>query len=155
MKRMVIALLIVTTSFTLCSPSFGQDVLADHRVRGLKGLSAVTIVFRPNTPTEIISEKEWADMVEVRLHRDVPELKLMDTNNAPWLKLSVITTHAGGSLELSVYRWVRILDSKEEILAKVWSDSRTLFGKLSKKSLQESLNTLLTSFAADYVRSKR
>jgi hypothetical protein len=141
MKRTVLALLFVITSFTLSPSCFGQDVLADNRVRGLKGLSTVSLAFRPNTPTEIISLKEWGDMVELRLHRDIPELKLTDTNNPPWLELGIITSDAGGFLGLSVYRWVRVLDSKEEILAKVWDDSRVVLGKLSNKRCQiHSLN---------------
>jgi hypothetical protein len=69
--------------------------------------------------------------------------------------LSVITTDAGGFLELSVYRWVKVLDSSEDIFSKVWWDSRVVFGGVSKKSLQQSLDALLTSFAADYFRAKR
>ena len=59
----------------MLSPSYGQDVLAGHRVRGLKGLSALAIIIRPNTPTEFITVEEWRDIMELRLHRDVPELK--------------------------------------------------------------------------------
>jgi hypothetical protein len=135
MKRTVLALLLVITSFALSPPCFGQDTLADHKVRGLKGLSAVARVFRFNTQTGIISPKEWTDMVELRLHREVPELKFTGTDNdaAPWLELSVITTDRGAVLELSVYRWVRVLDSKEEIIAKVWWNKVGLFGTVSKK----------------------
>ncbi len=95
-------------------------------------------------------------MVELGLHRDVPELKVSDATNArDWLELSVITTDAGGFLQLSVYRWAKILDSGEDVFSNVWSDSRVVFGGVSKRSLRESLDALLTSFAADYFRAKR
>ena len=156
MKRAVLAFVLLTASVILSEPCFGQDALAEHKVRGLKGLRTLGVVVRPNTPREIASLKEWGDMVELGLHRDVPELNLSNATNAPaWLELSVITTDAGGFLELSVYRWVKVLDSSEDIFSKVWWDSRVVFGGVSKKSLQQSLDALLTSFAADYFRAKR
>ncbi len=95
-------------------------------------------------------------MVELGLHRRVPELALSDTMNVQaWLELSVITTEAGGFLEVSVYRWVRVLDSDEDVFSKVWWDKRVVFGGASRKYLQEVLDVLLTSFAADYYRAKR
>lgn len=154
MKRTVLGWLLVFNSFVLSSPCSGQNILEGHKVRGLKGITGISVVLSVNTLTEFFTTKEWTDIVELGLHSKVPELNLRDTNDAPWLELSVITTRTGGNLELSVYRWVRVLDSKEEILAKVWWDSRAVYGNLSKKGLKEELNILLTSFAADYVRSK-
>ncbi len=95
-------------------------------------------------------------MIEIGLHRNVPGLALSDAKKSPdWYELSIITTDAGGFIEISVYRWVKVLASGEEVLAKVWWDSRAIFGAVSKQVVQESLDALLTSFAADYLRSKR
>ena len=132
-----------------------QDVLAVHKVNGLKGLRSVAVVIRPNMPREVASLKEWGDMVEVGLHRKVPDLIVSDTKAADWLELNIITTDAGGFVEICVYRWVRVLASGEEVFAKVWSESRAIFGGVSKQAVKESLDTLLTSFSADYLRSKR
>lgn len=133
-----------------------QDVLAAHKVNALKGLRSVAVVLRPNMPREVATIKEWGDMIEVGLHRKVPDLVVSDTNkSSDWFVLNVITTDAGGFVEICLYRWVRVLASGEEVFAKVWSESRAIFGWVSKQSVQESLDTLLTSFAADYLRSKR
>lgn len=135
----------------------GQDALAADKVNALKDLRSVAIVLRLNTPREIASLKEWGDMIEVGLHRRVPDLIVVsDTKKAPnWFELNIITTNEGGFVEISVYRWVRVLASGEEVVAKVWWDARAIFGGVSKQAVQESIDTLLTSFAADYLRSKR
>lgn len=156
MKHVLLTLVLLATAVFLTEPCLGQDPLAEHKIRGLKGLRTLAVVVRPNTPGEIATLKEWVDMVELGLHRDVPELKVSDATNArDWLELSVITTDAGGFLQLSVYRWAKILDSGEDVFSNVWSDSRVVFGGVSKRSLRESLDALLTSFAADYFRAKR
>ena len=156
MRYTFVSLVFLTTSVMLSGLSLGQDALAEYKVKGLKGLRTVSVVIRPNTPREVASLKEWGDMLEVGLHRVVPELTLSKATNGPaWLELSVVTTDAGGAIEISVYRWVKVLDSSEEIFSKVWSDSRFVFGSVSKESLRESLDTLLTSFAADFIRAKR
>lgn len=156
MKHALLVFVVLTTPLILPQPCFGQDPLAEDKIRGLKGLRTLAVVIRLNTPREIAGLKEWGDMVEVGLHRNVPELNRSKVRSAPaWLELSVITTDEGGFLELSVYRWAKILDSGEEIFSKVWWDSRVVFGGVSKKSLQGALDALLTSFAADYLRAKR
>jgi len=140
----------------ISQPSLGQDVLGTHKVNALKGLRSVAIVVRPNTPREVATLKEWGDMVEVNLHRNVPALTVVGTEKSQnWLELSIITTDAGGFVEISLYRWVKVLSSGEEIVAKVWWDSRSIFGGVSKHAIKESLDALLTSFAADYLRSTR
>jgi len=137
-------------------PCLGQDVLGAHKVNALKGLHSVAIVVRPNTPREVATLKEWGDMIEVGLHRNVPDLTVSGTEKSPnWLELSIITTDVGGFIEISLYRWVKVLASGEEVVAKVWWDSRSIFGGVSKQALQQSLDALLTSFAADYLRSNR
>jgi hypothetical protein len=134
----------------------GQDVLAAHKVNALKGLRSVAVVLRPNTPRELASLKEWGDVIEVGLHRKVPDLVVSDTSkSSDWFELSIITTDAGGFVEICLYRWVTVLVSGEDVFAKVWWESRVIFGSVSKQAVQESLDTLLTSFAADYIRSKR
>ena len=67
----------------------------------------------------------------------------------------MVTTSSGAALELSLYRWTRIIDSGEEVFSKVWSDSRFSFGPTSDASLRDSLEKLVTSFSADYLRANR
>jgi hypothetical protein len=135
---------------------FGQDALGVHKVNALKGLRSVAIVVRPNTPREVASLKEWGDMIEVGLHHNVPDLSVLGTEKSPnWFELGIITTDSGGFVEISLYRWVKVFASGEDVVAKVWWDSRAIFGGVSKQAVQESLDALLTSFAADYLRSKR
>jgi|GEM_PF-3457521 hypothetical protein len=137
-------------------PCLGQDVLGTQKVNALKGLRSIAIVIRPNTPREVATLKEWSDMIEVGLHRNVPGLAVSGTEKSPnWLELSIVTTDAGGLIEISLYRWVKILASGEEVFAKVWWDSQAIFGGVSKQALQQSLDALLTSFAADYLLANR
>lgn len=155
MKR-VLATITFLIAVTASQPCLGQDVLAAHKVNALIGLRSVAVVIRPNTPQEVASLKELGDMIEVGLHRNVPDLAVSGTEkSSDWFELSIITTDAGGFVEISLYRWVKVLASGEEVVAKVWWDSRAIFGGVSKHAVRESLDALLTSFAADYLRSKR
>jgi hypothetical protein len=138
-------------------PLKAQDPFAKQKLTGVKGLKSVALVIRPNTKKELIGSKELGDSTEVGLHARMPELKIEpDPSKATaWLEVSIITADGGGSLELSVYRWVKVLDSGEEMSAKVWWDSRIILGTVSKKDIEETLETLLTSFAADYLRANK
>ena len=137
-------------------PCFSQDVLAEHKVRGLKGLAIVAVVIRANTPHEVMSLSELGDFLEVGLQRRVTDLRIAEPASAPnWMELSIVSTEQGGLAGISVYRWVKVVESGEETMSKVWWDERVLLGGISKQSLQQTLDTLLTAFAADYLRAKR
>jgi hypothetical protein len=90
------------------------------------------------------------------LRRNVPELKIQadDRTAQGWIELSSITTEGGCFLELSVFRWVKVMDSGEEIFTKVWWNQRTGFGETTREHLKEFIDILLTSFAADYYRAQ-
>lgn len=146
--------------FFMCAlayqPCLGQDALATSKINALKGLSSVAVVVRRNTPRELASVKEWGDMIELSLHRNAPGLAVSDTEKSPnWLELSIITTDEGAFIEISLYRWVRVLASGEEVVAKVWWDSRVVFGGVSRSTVQQSIDALLIGFSADYLRAKR
>lgn len=152
----VLAVFMFFIAVMASQPCLGQDVLGVHKVNALKGLRSVAVVVRHNTPREVASLKEWGDMITVGLHRNVPDLVVSGTEKSPnWFELNIITTDSGGFIEISLYRWVKVLASGEEVVAKVWWDSRAIFGGVSKQAVQESLDALLTSFAADYLRSNR
>jgi hypothetical protein len=115
----------------------------------------VAIVIRVNSPTEVMSLKEWDDLLRVDLHQRAPTLLVADTAGAQdWLELSVVTTDMGGVLDLSVYRWVRVLSSGEVIFSKVWSDQRLVIGGISRNRLRDVLDALITSIAADYQKAQ-
>ncbi len=158
MKRALLAWVLLVLPAVLTEPCFGlgQDVLVQRKIQGLKGLHTLAIVVRHNAPREFVTPREWGDMVETGLHSDVPQLKLSDPQHAPaWLEVNVITTDTGSFLELSVQRWTRLVESGEDTFSKVWWDSEMEIGHISKSGLQESLNALLRSFAADYFRAQQ
>ena len=156
MRYAIVPFALLTSVLAVAPPTQAQDLLAEHRISGLKALTSVAVLIRPNTPREIASLKEWTDIVELGVHRNIPELVLSESATArAWLLLTIITTDEGAVVELSVYRWVRVLDTGVDTFSSVWSDSRVVFGGISRSSLEPLLNALLTSFAADYFRSKR
>ncbi len=139
-------------------PCLGQDALAASRVSALKGLRSLAVVLRPNTYKEVATVKEWGEMVRVGLARNVPAISVSDSTSSPsvaWLELGVMTTDRGAVLVLSLYRWVGLRDSGEDVFAPVWWDLRAQFGDVSRTTLQQSLDALITGFAADYVRANR
>jgi hypothetical protein len=147
---------LVLLQLALSQQARAQDVLSDHKQRGLKRLTSIGLVIRPNVQLEILTVKEWGDLIEVRLHRDIPELKFEEPSDSrAWLELSVLTSDQGCVFELSVYRWVKVLDSGEEIFAKVWWGSREVLGTVERKIAIETLEPVIRSLAADYIRAQR
>ena len=76
MKQALFAFVLLALSIILSAPCFGQDPPTEHKIKGLKGLPALSVVIRPNTQKEIASLKEWGDMVELGLQRRIRELAL-------------------------------------------------------------------------------
>jgi hypothetical protein len=133
-----------------------QDFRDEHRVRALRNMKDVAIVVRANTPKEVASISEFADMVQVSLGRNAPSLRVMSTENSSnWLEISVIAAEQGGKVEISVYRWVRLRATGEDVVAKVWDRSESIFGGVSRQAMRESIETLVTRFSADYLRATR
>ena len=133
-----------------------QDVLAEHRINGLKDMRAAALVFRGSGERQSFTAKEWADLIELRLSRDAPDLSLASTAKASvWLELNVSGSELGAAYELSVYRWVKVQGTGDEIVATVWSQATYIFGYSSDDVAKRSLDKLLTRFAADYARARR
>jgi hypothetical protein len=160
MNKVVIWTALLATIVGIAKSGLAQDVVAENKIRGLKGLSSLAIVFRPGTERDKSSAKEWDDRLEVILSRTIPSLGRSEPEKAKaWLELSMVTTPAGAALELSLYRWTKVMDSGEEIFTKVWWDSRYLFGSAPNETLndasKEALEKLVTRFGADYFRANR
>lgn len=146
-----ITLLSLTCVFTA---SQAQDVLRKDRITALKGLRELAVVFRPKAESEVLTSRELADLMTLGLKQKAPRLKEIRHEKAQsWLELSYITYQQGGLVELSLYRWVRLVDTGESIFAKVWNDQRVVLGGFPREEFKDVLDTLLTSFGADYARA--
>jgi len=156
MKRALLTATVLAASAFMARPCVAQDPLSQHKVRGLKNLHSIAIVLRSNTPKEIASPKEWSDFLAVGLHQMVPDLIIAPSADSAsdWMELNIVTTDAGAFLELSVYRWVRLLATGDRVFTKVWWDQRVILGATDRTLLHDPLDALLTSFAADYLRAK-
>jgi hypothetical protein len=69
--------------------------------------------------------------------------------------VELVTHDDGAAVELSLYRWTKVVDSGEVVFSKVWTGAFFLFGRTREEDLKETLDTVLTSFAADYLRANR
>lgn len=151
-----VALLMVFLMLSMPRNGLPQDHFAQDRIKGLKGIHNVALLYQTNFAREVFSFRELADWVELGLHRNAPDLVvLVPQKTATWIIVNVLTEDRGGRVDISIYRRVKVLDSGQEISAIVWSDGRTLFGSVSKEGMRDSIDILLTRFAADYARSKR
>lgn len=135
----------------------GQDYMRDHRIRGLKGLKDVALVMRPNVKWEIMTFKEISDTFELKLKQQFPELqvKRVIEGSKDLLELSYITHSNGGFVEISLYRWVSVIATGEDVYAKVWDDKVVCPSRIERTDLRESIETLLVSFGADFIRANQ
>jgi hypothetical protein len=113
-----------------------QDILAQHRIAALKGLSEISIILRPNAQSEVLSVREVGDYLEVTVRRRLPELRISPNSASvpAWLELSYVSTDRGATLELRMYRWATLVASKKDVFVPVWSDFRGIFGSYDKKT---------------------
>jgi len=151
MSRKEFIVLCACAWFSLSSMLVAQDPLREHRIKALKSLDSVGNVLRPNALVEVLSQKEINDLITVELKQKIPQLKLQ-TESSNWLELSYITVSSVCFIELSLYRWATVIDSSEDIYTEVWADQRVIVG-CSRESFRETVDTLTTSFAADYYRA--
>lgn len=149
--------LLVSVCFFWPSTVHGQDPMRDHRITALKGLKDVALVVRPNVKSEVLSHKEIFDAYELNLKQRISELQVNKRaeNSKNWLELSYITLSKGGFVEISLYRWVTVIATGEDVFAKVWDDKRVILRAFERDDLRETIDTLLISFAADFVRANQ
>lgn len=152
------------TELALCSlallvvPNLGhsQDALAEQKTRALKGLHEVAIVLR-RSGDDASNVRDLVDIVEVALHNKLPGVKVvMKAEEAEnWLEVMFVNSNNGCAVGLTLYRWVRVVSSKERIFAPVWTNTTGLFGSCPIRDRNDVLENLLTRFAGDYVRAQR
>lgn len=160
MRRHYVAFALAGIFFSISTFTYAQDPLEESRIKGLSGLHSVALVFRPNDDAKVTNTKELGDFIRVALARDIKSLKIADSASAAssWLLLTYIITDHGASIRLSAFRWVTLNEApRSEFAAETWSDQRLLVGggKLEMSDITETLQKLLTSFAADYNRANQ
>lgn len=114
-------------------PVAAQDVMNKYKITGLRGVSQFTLVMTVNDETGRADMKEFSDAIQLNLRRNAPGLR--HTADSPhWLQVSVVSDARGAMVGLDVYRWVTISESGERTFAKVWWDTRFLFGVIRESS---------------------
>ena len=145
-------------AFLLPVDGSAQDVLRSHQINSLKGLESVAIVFTASDESQALSNiRDLGDSIEVMLAKDAPRLKIAEDpgNGVPWLRVSYnVRQQGGGVFTLTLYRWVKL--NSADLFAPVWTSYQGWFGASTSGTSQvvrETLQTLLTRFAADYIRA--
>ena len=158
MRRRLLWLFAVCV-FLLSTSQVGraQDVLAEQQILGLRGLSAVYLVFSVSDKSkeQIFRQQDVANFITVALARDVRKLKVTgDPKTADWLEVAVVLRDSAAFVDLRVHRWVTLTGTWTDFFATAWANSTLVSGgTLSMSKLKEAVQTLLTSFAADYIRA--
>lgn len=160
------SLLVVLASLLAVSgPAFAQPLehqltvdafLSGQKIAALRDFSSVGVIYRMNTHSEVITGKEWINLVQVEVAREVPTLKVaMSPNGASvWMEASLITADLGSSVTLTLYRWANIpAETHRVVFAQVWKDMQAISGNPSQLILKEALDSLLAEFGADYRRA--
>jgi len=147
-------LLVILVCISWAGTAHAQDPMQDHRITALKELKDVQLLLRPNVKEEVLSDKEILDTFELNMKKRIAELQV-NQNSKNWLVLSYITYPNGGLVEVSLYRWVTIIATGEDVFAAVWDDKRIIIGRFERNDLREFIDTLLVSFAADFMRANK
>src|SRR5262245_52066940 len=137
------------------APQLCTQELEAHRIAGLRRLPELAIVLRP-TGKELLTMKEIHDIAFVFIKAKIPVLKFSDTKNASaWLEIQYITAADGGLIRLALHRWIVITGTGEEAFRPIWDNLLLITGQFTRQHFQETLERLLTSFAADYYRANQ
>jgi hypothetical protein len=156
MRSVLAALSLMAILPLTASPASAQDFIRDNMFRGLKDLREVSIVVRPVIELEVLGVREWGDLLEVALARDIPSLRVSESTATPdWLELGVTTAAGASVITLTVYRWATLTQTSDRVFVGVWQDRRVITGRPPRGMLEEELRRLVTRLAADYVRAHR
>lgn len=158
MRRLPTLLGALAAMVVVSASALAQDILAEHKRTGLKGLSSVEIVWRLPESNDQDAIATWSKALRIGLRSRVPGLDAKEDSQEldDWLEVHIVQTPLGAFLELNVYRRVMQVDSSTTFLTKIWWDQRFIFGSgVQQSQVVDSLNTLVTSFAADYHLANR
>jgi len=137
-------------SFT--TTAYGQDVLREHRINALKGLKEVRHWHQSNVRYEVLTTEEIADLVTLGLKQKIPRLSVKEEADS-WFVVSYVMSTEGGAVGIRLYRWATLTDTGKKLLTPVWIGERYILGSMTREAFRESLDTVLTRFAADYIRA--
>jgi hypothetical protein len=148
--------LLILVCFFWASAAQGQNFLDEHKIKALKGLKVVHPVLRANvTGFKVLSHDEIFDYLEFSLRQRIPELQY-GKEGGNMLELSYITDPAGGLIEITVYRWVTVIATGEDIIANVWNDKRVFMGgRPERKSMREVIDEIVLQLALDFMRANQ
>ena len=156
MKRNPISGLLIVFAIVFNSGARAQEQRQPHRITVLKNVSVVALVGRSNDEAKLFSLSEINEMLTEDLRAKLPELKISTEANScdTWLELSYVTSDRGMKADLSLYRWVRIKDTGDEVFIPVWNQPTPLItGQIDKAYFKAKIDDLMTAFAADYGRA--
>lgn len=128
-----------------------------RRAKALQNLPPIAIVIQPSMRVEKVTVTEAADIVQADVNRALPDFQIVRNVEGAraWMELGIVTAPEGGMVELAVYRWVRIEGINDDVFTKVWSESRLVLRGVNRTILREAIDSLVTTFAADYLRAKK
>ena len=130
--------------------------LASQKVAAVRDVSTVGVIYRINTQSKVITRKEWMDLVQAAIARDVPTLKVAVSPSAAhvWMEVSLVTADLGSSVTLTLYRWANIpAETHRLVFAPVWRNMQTISGHPSQVILKDAVDSLLAEFGTDYRRA--
>jgi|RhiMetdeSRZDD1v2_1073273.scaffolds.fasta_scaffold462333_3 hypothetical protein len=156
LRRLSVSTIVGLLFFTALD-SYAQDPLAEQRIRGLKGLRSVALVVQRKDELQIVNDKEVSDIIQVALSRDVRNLVVKDKAEeaSDWLLLLYVVAKGGGYVRLSAQRRVTLYGTNTDLVAETWHAERVMVGTVTALSFNETVRTLLTGFAADYIRANQ
>jgi len=157
---LVLASLLAVSETALAQPPRHKPTvdafLAGQKVAVLRDFSSVGVIYRVNSQSEVIGSKEWMDLVQVEVAREVPKLKVNKSPSSAsvWMEVSLITAELGSSVTLTLYRWANIpAETHRVVFAPVWRNTQAISGHPSRVILKEAVDSLLAEFGADYRRA--
>jgi hypothetical protein len=154
-KISILGILFTLFFYSQCERLLAQDPLGQSNIDGLKGLREVAVVIRFNYKGDI-TLNQIVDAVLVVLRSKIPNLKVTKVEeSAAWLRIEFFGDPIAAHVEVNIHRWARLNVNQQEVFANVWQDSRLISGDLSRKFIVDTLDEIVTHFAADFYRANQ
>jgi hypothetical protein len=159
MKRLALAAVLAFAAGAVAgaAQSASADLRTSHRIRALENLPPIAIEVHPDMSVQAMTDSELTAVLKDAFTRQVRDLAILDSSDRAQarMELNVVTAREGGRVQLSVYRPVRIAGVAEEVFAPVWSDSRLILRGVNRSIIRESIDSLVSAFASDYLRARK
>jgi hypothetical protein len=144
-------------------PLLAQNPLTRNHYKALKNVKEVRFLLRVPDDSDRVRATKTAlgldasvlsDLVTVAFEKSGRKLLLSRGADKPYLVLGWVGDDDAMSLSLTLWRWVRVTATADDLFVPVWQKEMLVVGP-DRQTIRDCIEQFATAFAADHIRANR